>query len=79
MFGVGAIAVITVYNLLIVNSLMPSGGFMMYFLWALICLKGYATEETIYKLAEVDDPKTLRKWIWSFINILGGKYAHEPR
>ena len=36
MFGVGAITAITAYNMLIVNSHMPSGGLMMHFLWALI-------------------------------------------
>ena len=51
MFGVGAITAITAYNMLIVNGLMPSGGLMMHFLWAMIFLKGYATEGTICKLA----------------------------
>ena len=50
--------------MLIVNSLVSSGGLMMHFLLALIFLKGYATEGTIYKLARVDDPKTIRKWRW---------------
>ena len=36
MFGVGAITAITAYNMLIVNRLMPSGGLMMHFLWAMI-------------------------------------------
>ena len=40
MFGVGAITAITAYNMLIVNSLMPSGGSMMHFLWALIFFEG---------------------------------------
>ena len=35
-FGVGAITAITAYNVLIINSLMPSGGLMVYFLWAMI-------------------------------------------
>ena len=61
MFGVGAITAITAYNLLIVNSLMPSGGSMIHFLSALNFLKGYGTEGTIYKLAGVEDPKNLRK------------------
>ena len=59
MFGVGAITAITAYNLLIINSLMSSGGLMMHFLWEMILLKGYATEGTMCKLAEVDDLKTL--------------------
>ena len=67
MFGVGAITAITAYNMLIVNRLMPSGGLMMYFLWAIIVLKGYATEGTICKLAGVDDPTTLRRWRWSLL------------
>ena len=70
MFGVGAITAITAYNMLIVNSLMPSGGLMMHFLWALIFLKGYGTEGTMCKLAGVDDPKTLRKWRMPFISAL---------
>ena len=70
MFEVGAITVITAYNMLIVNSLMPSGGSMMHFLWALIFLKGYGTEGTIRKLTGVDDPKALRKWRMLFINAL---------
>ena len=70
MFGVGSITTITSYNLLIINSLMPSGGLMMHFLWAMILLKGYATEGTMCKLAEVDDPKTLRRWRWPFISAL---------
>ena len=70
MFGVGAITAITAYNMLIVNRLMPSGGLMMHFLWAMIFLKGYAKEGTICKLAGVDDPKTLRKWRWPFITAL---------
>ena len=60
MFGVGAITTMTAYNILIVNSHMPSGGLMLSFLWALVFLKEYATTGTICKLAEVDDPKTLR-------------------
>ena len=64
MFGVGAITAITAYNMLIVKIIIPSGGLMMHSLWALIFLKGYATEGTIYKLARVDDPKTIRKWRW---------------
>ena len=35
MFGIGAITLITAYNMLIVNSLMLSGGLIMHFLWAL--------------------------------------------
>ena len=57
------------FNLLIVNSIMPSGGLMMHFL-GVDFLKGYATEGTIYKLAEVDDSKTFRKWRWPFISAL---------
>ena len=50
--------VITAYNLTIINILIPSERLMMHFLWALIFLKGYATEGTICKLTGVDDPKT---------------------
>ena len=70
MFGIGAITTITSYNLIIVNSLMPSGGLMIHFLWAFFSLKGYATGGIICKLAGVDDPKTLRKLRWPFISAL---------
>ena len=67
MLRVGAITVIATFNLMILKNRMPSGGLMIYFLWVVIFLKEYATEGTICKLAGVDDPKTLRKWIWPFI------------
>ena len=70
MFGIGAITTITSYNLIIVNSLMPSGGLMMHFLWAFFSLKGYATGGIICKFAGVDDPKTLRRLRWPFISAL---------
>ena len=70
MFGVGVITAITAYNLLIKKSRIPSGGSMMHFLWVMMCLKGYATEGTIYKLAGVDNLKTLCKWRWPFIRAL---------
>jgi len=41
----------------------------LHFLWALLRLKVYATDEVCANIAQVD-PKTFRKWPWHFIRMM---------
>ena len=54
------------------RDLVPVGGYFFHLLWALIFLKLYPKEGAMCALAGgpegAIDPKTLRKWIWPFID-----------
>ena len=50
-------------NLLFKTAYLPEKGAMEQFLWSLMCLKVYAKENVLCKIAGVD-PQTFRHWVW---------------
>ena len=52
--------------MLLENDLIPAGGCIVYLLWALMFLKDYGKEKNGSGVTGAC-PKTVRKWIWPFI------------
>ena len=67
LFGCGAPIALTLWRMLVEEETIPEGGTIQHFLWALMFLKVYGKEAQLCSLAGGIDPKTLRKWVWSFI------------
>ena len=67
LFGCGADIVLKLWRLLEANDLIPVGGIITHLLWALLHAKTYGKWKTMRKLTK-SDPKTLRKWIFEFLN-----------
>ena len=66
LFGVSATISATVWNLL---PSQPDGGQRHHFLWALMFLKQYSSENVHAMIANVDE-KTFRKWCWLYLREL---------
>ena len=49
---------------------------MMHFLWTMMFLKVYATEEVMRKLTGGADQKTICKWVHLFIGAISGPEFH---
>ncbi len=47
----------------------PRGSSCKHMLWALMFLKTYDTEHQIHNVLQVDE-KTMRKWVWKFIDLI---------
>ena len=52
---------------MVLASLVPKNGNMEYLMWDLLFIKSYPKKQIICVLVQVNDPKTYRKRIWSFI------------
>ena len=53
------------------SSLIPNGGKLWYYLWALVFMVQYPKNKVaLCSLLGSPDPKTARKWIWPFIEAL---------
>lgn len=50
-----------------INEELPNGASPMHLLWTLMFLKSYNTEEVNRAIIQADE-KTIRKWIWIFID-----------
>ena len=69
MFGCSQVVVLTLYNKLVSNDLLPDGGSLKHLLWALMYAKQYGKWLTMRKLTSTD-PKTLRLWINRFFDAI---------
>ena len=67
-FGCGVTVVHTVWMMMESRDLIPNDGMIHHLLWTLMFLKSYAKEKIICTLVGIRDPKTLRKWVWMFID-----------
>jgi hypothetical protein len=78
-FGCSAENALIVWNLLIQYELLPDGGQIAHFLWALFFMKIYAKEKVtcgaVGGQRGAVDPKTLRKYTWPMIKAIA---ALEP-
>ena len=66
-FGCGCIVATKIYELLVGEDLLPIGGHLEHFLWALMFMKIYGKERNLCTLAGGVDKKTFRKWVWLFV------------
>ena len=66
-FGCGCVVATKIYDLLIGEDLLPIGGHLEHFLWALMFMKIYGKERNLCTLAGGVDKKTFRKWAWLFV------------
>ena len=67
LFGIALEPAVSTWNLMIKSEYLPKGGTPYHFLWTLMFLKVYGSEEQMCILANIKDPKTFRKWVWKFI------------
>ena len=67
LFGCSAVVAMALWTLLLKHSVLPDGGTMTHFLWALIWLKVYAMEDEMKQLCGGADQKTIRKWVHLFV------------
>ena len=49
-----------------------SGAHPKHLFWGLLFLKNYCTEPVMVRVVGHVDPKTLRKWVWIFVNEIAG-------
>lgn len=49
-------------------ELISNEGWIHHLLWALVFIKSYNKDKTMWSLANIRDPETLRKWVWLFID-----------
>ena len=66
-FGCGCVVATKTYELLAAEDLLPIGGHLEHFLWALMFMKIYGKERNLCTLAGGVDKKTFRKWAWLFV------------
>ena len=70
-FGCSVTVFLIAYNMLIENGLLPSNGKFCHYFWALLFMKLYPRNETeLCSLLGGIDPKTMRKWVWPFIDAI---------
>lgn len=67
LFGVTPLTCAIIWNRL--RTVIPEGGSPNHLLWALLFMKIYATEHVNRSLTGADE-KTLRKWIWTFVELI---------
>ena len=58
------------YELLFSEELLPTGGSLSHFLWALMFMKIYGKERNLCTLAGGVDKKIFRKWAWLFVDAI---------
>jgi len=70
-FGAGKEVVMHLWDLLVEHNLLPCKATIKHLLWALYFMKVYATENSTCSVLGGSngaiDPKTMRKWVWKFI------------
>ena len=66
-FGEGVTIILLAWNMMQAQELIPHGGLVIHYLWALMFMKIYSSETALCAHAGGVDPKTFRKWIWPFI------------
>ena len=69
-FGSGVTVILAGWNMMQAQGLIPDGGLVIHYLWALMFMKIYSSETALCGHAGGVDPKTFRKWVWPFIHAL---------
>ena len=67
LFGCSHEIALMLWRMLLESKLVPKGGTITHFLWTLLFLKVYPTEENMKLLTRGADQKTIRKWVPQFI------------
>lgn len=68
LFGCPANVVFILWNKLVEHDLLPEHGTLTHLLWTLMYCKVNPKWKTFRKLTGGKDPKTLRKWVNSFLD-----------
>jgi len=70
-FGIPVEVLVTSWNMMIANDLIPDGGLFSHYFWALMFMKLYPENETeMCTICGGIDPNTFRKWAWPYITSL---------
>jgi len=69
-FGCGPLVALVAWCMLEKQGHMPPGGTIEHLLWTLQFMKVYGKTHTLCRLCGGIDAKTLRKWVWKFIEAL---------
>ena len=69
-FGCSAVVALSVWRRLELGSLVPDDGTIKHLMWTLLFMKVYPKKEVMCILIQVNDPKTYRKRIWSFMEAI---------
>lgn len=69
-FGCGPFVALESWNMLCTLQYLPDGGTMEHMFWALLFKKQYCKTKALRTLCGGDDAKTIRKWVWLFIDAL---------
>lgn len=67
LFGCSWVVAFKLWKLLLSHRLLPNGGSLTHLLWTLMFLKVYPTEDVMKKLTGGTDQKTIRKWVFLFV------------
>ena len=79
MFGVGPLVALTAWSMLTTLGLLPDGGTLIRYLWALCFMKVYAKQGPMCVLCGGVDHKTLKKWVKAFVMALADLESHVVR
>ena len=66
-FGANVLVIIDAWSRMKGIRLIPEGGMLFHFLWALMFMKLYESENASCGHAGGVDAKTFQKWVWPFI------------
>ncbi|KAL7526661.1 hypothetical protein ACHAWF_007363 [Thalassiosira exigua] len=69
-FGCGVLIILDAWFRMKTEGLIPEGGMFFHYLWTLMFLKIYGTENVMCGHAGGVDKKTWRNWVWKFVYAL---------
>ena len=69
-FGCPAEVCVVLWNLLVLDDLLPAGAQLQHLLWTLIFLKGYPKTKQFCTLCGGHDKNTVFKWVYAFIQAI---------
>ena len=70
LFGCSSDIALILWCFLRDKKLIPAGGSIMQYLWTLLFMKVYPTEDNMKLLTRGTDQKTIRKWVWQFMKAI---------
>ena len=66
----GLLVAINIWNYLVKYRYLHKGGQLHHYLWSLICMKVYGTEDFMSNLADTKRPQDAQKWTWEFLCVI---------
>ena len=69
LFGCSAGSALHLWNLIVHEDALPSGGTLRHMIWTLFFVKVYPTDRTCKIMLGADD-KTIRKWVYVFMQAI---------